>query len=132
MDDANFDVVVLPTGNMLVVCQAVIRCVNAGLPINDDERDMADDCILVPRMPNDRDPIPAQEDLNHIACTRKFNRNGMAHCVIMRTDGRAIVINNNAVELYDCLDDFTNGRRPLDSISLECDQHDDVMSQQAV
>jgi hypothetical protein len=121
MDGANYDVMVLPSGTMLVICQAVIRCIKPGLPINDDERQDADDCILVPRAAEHIEPIPALDDLNHISYLQLLQHNGNDHCVMMRTDGRVIAINRVSVALFDCLDDFTGNRKALDSISLKCD-----------
>jgi hypothetical protein len=121
MDDANYDVIVLPSGTMLVICPALIRCIKPGLPINDDERQEADDCILVPRTTRDNEPIPALDDLNHISYLQMLKHNGNDHCVMMRMDGRVIAINRVSVALFDCLDDFTGNRKALDSISLECD-----------
>jgi hypothetical protein len=132
MDGANYDVVVLPSGTMLVVCQVVIRCIEPGLPINDDERQEADDCILVPRATQALEPIPALEDLNHISYLQMLKHNGNDHCMMMRTDGRVIAINRVSVALFDSLDDFTGNRKPLDSISLECDNPAKAASIKAV
>ena len=121
MDGANYDVIVLPNGTMLVICQAVIRSIRSGLPINDDERQEADDCILVPRVSQEMEPIPALDDLNHIAYLQLLKHNGNDHCVMMRTDGRVVAINRVSVALFESLDDFTGNRKALDSISLECE-----------
>ncbi|GMR07799.1 MAG: hypothetical protein BMS9Abin26_0803 [Gammaproteobacteria bacterium] len=111
----NFNALTLNDGTVLLVSKTLIRCVPKGEHIYDDDREVADDCIVILNV-TDEDEVDSRYGLEFIANHEVHIKDGLVLDLVMLTNGRLLVIDNESILMYESDDDFAAQHAPTDGI----------------